>query len=435
MNKRCIVVIFTVLIVTISLLNPLLSTEFQTANGQLSGSSNVTLSSTSEPIVISSNTDFKNQSWPGNGTADSPFILSNLVIEGDSCITISDTSSYFKIESCRLFGGHNGILLHNVSNSILNLNFINATSAIRITNSNNCIVMDNDLISGRLLIGSSSGCIIQNNSMTNSMELSYCSNISIYNHTLYGPDIGIHLINCYTINVVNNTLGRDFGWLLTLEYCINCSVFRNKLASFSDITALDYGGGNNTWDDGISQGNGWYNYNNTGNYSIPGDSGSVDRFPSIFIPPISIDFSPPIIEARIQWTIYDVCSLPFSLYFEANVSDYSGVASVRVLGFGEMEHSPTPTNPNRYVLSVAVGFTSQYYSYWAIDTLGHSSESGEGYISVGLYNCGTSTSETRNGDPLNYSIILGAGFFLIVLVPVALIYRFGKGKRNMHQPI
>ncbi len=389
-----------------------------------------TQSSTISPIVINSDTDFVSLSLSGNGTALYPYMLSDLVIQGETCISISDTSSYFKIENCTLLGNQYGIFLHNVSNSILILNSINASVAIRIDHSNNCTVIDNTVILGQLSLQSSSHCLIQNNSMT-CMEISYCTNISICNHTLYGPDIGIYLTHCDGINIINNTLGRDYGWFLTLDNCFNCLVFRNNLASYSDITAIDLDGANNTWDDGISQGNGWYDYNGTGTYSIPGDSGSVDRYPSHFIPPLSIDYHPPVIEAFLQHSYYDVCSFPFYLYFEANVSDYSGVNTVLVLGFGKMKYSPTATNPNRYILSVGVYTTSQYYRYWANDTLGYSSESGEGYISVNHYNCIPTTPDTGSGNP-QYNPFLFAEIFLIFAIPVTLLYWFGRYKQRAH---
>ena len=57
----------------------------------------------SDPINITRNADFAEQGWPGNGTLDNPYRISNLNITSPGpCLTISDTNVVFTIENCYL---------------------------------------------------------------------------------------------------------------------------------------------------------------------------------------------------------------------------------------------------------------------------------------------------------------------------------------------
>jgi len=59
-------------------------------------------------------------------------------------------------------------------------------------------------------------------------------------------------------------------------------------------------GTNNTWDDGVSIGNRWHDYNGTGIYPVYGLSGSVDRYPQLVV-----DNDPPQIIGPSDIVLYD----------------------------------------------------------------------------------------------------------------------------------
>lgn len=79
-----------------------------------------------DPITIANDTDFQNQasseSWSGNGSSISPYIIEGYRIDTDSdCITIRSTSVYFMIVDCFLIGDigntGKGVSLWNVQNA------------------------------------------------------------------------------------------------------------------------------------------------------------------------------------------------------------------------------------------------------------------------------------------------------------------------------
>ena len=79
-----------------------------------------------DPITIANDTDFQNQasseSWSGNGSSISPYIIEGYRIDTDSdCISIRSTSVYFKILDCFLIdiigNTGKGVNLWNVQNA------------------------------------------------------------------------------------------------------------------------------------------------------------------------------------------------------------------------------------------------------------------------------------------------------------------------------
>ena len=60
----------------------------------------VTLAYTSHPTInITSNSDFETQSWPGEGTSTSPYVISNLNITSEDQICMS-SASRLKLDMC-----------------------------------------------------------------------------------------------------------------------------------------------------------------------------------------------------------------------------------------------------------------------------------------------------------------------------------------------
>ena len=56
-----------------------------------------------EPIIISSDDDFANQLWPGNGTASNPYLIEGLnICTNFTCISISNVSKQFMVNNCIL---------------------------------------------------------------------------------------------------------------------------------------------------------------------------------------------------------------------------------------------------------------------------------------------------------------------------------------------
>ena len=102
------------------------------------------------PIVITSDADFINQGWPGTGSVSTPFIIEGLTINSNqTCISISDTLSYFVIRNCNLTNlGANtdAIELRNVRNGeILSNNITFNRTGIDLLNCGSSVIEDNTL--------------------------------------------------------------------------------------------------------------------------------------------------------------------------------------------------------------------------------------------------------------------------------------------------
>ena len=168
--------------------------------------------SSDSPIVITSDADFTIQGWQGNGSMSSPFIIENQTISSSqTCISISDTLSYFVVCNCTLTSlavDTNVIELNNVRN----------------------------------------GAIISNNITFNLIGIDFlsCGSSKIKNNTLQRPDIsyqdGVHAIRLYDSDFVEissnfitsrpNTGGSSDNRGILLNLSIECTVDGNYINSF-----------------------------------------------------------------------------------------------------------------------------------------------------------------------------------------------------------
>lgn len=74
-------------------------------------------------IVITKNSDFLAQGWPGSGTEGDPYVIENLDIRWSTCISISDTTVHFVIRNCYLWSfstmRQDGVYLYNVEHATI----------------------------------------------------------------------------------------------------------------------------------------------------------------------------------------------------------------------------------------------------------------------------------------------------------------------------
>ncbi|MHA1781696.1 MAG: right-handed parallel beta-helix repeat-containing protein [Candidatus Thorarchaeota archaeon] len=71
------------------------------------------------PFVITSDSDFATQGWPGNGSATNPYIIEGLQIGGTIGITINNTRANFTIRECLLESSDTGIFMFNVTHGVI----------------------------------------------------------------------------------------------------------------------------------------------------------------------------------------------------------------------------------------------------------------------------------------------------------------------------
>lgn len=200
-------------------------------------------------------------------------------------------------------------------------------------------------------------------------NLDYSYNIRIENNTAETCVDGIHIYGSNDITVLNNTLreneedglfaNTDPSYIhnntildnglsgINLHFSFDCQVTGNLLFGNSKGILLNYGGSNqiylnkfdgntvrsaqddsssSSWDDGVSIGNWYYDYNGTGVYEIPGTAGSVDNYPRVFI-----DTTDPIINSpgnithelanteEVSWSVKDYHPDYYEIYNQSQL--------------------------------------------------------------------------------------------------------------------
>jgi len=340
------------------------------------------------PITITSNADLASQGFPGNGSASNPYLIEGYSIEtSGECISISDTDVSVLIRNCLLTMG--SIDLYNVANLSIRQNIIKHQGpldsyvgcGISIRFSTSCTIEQNEISGPDILdnIGSgislqySTNCTIEQNEISEFNEGIYISennNTQISENRIYCNDVGMNL----RYSVINATLYSNYiGW--------------------NELNAEDAGFANQ-WDDNISHGNYWSDYDGSGIYEIIGSASSADRYPSLW----DEDFLGPDISCEYSTgrTVLDcVCTAPRYTIITANVTDLSGVDCVYfVLNNGSsdnpiwvnytMDYSPISNNPNRYIYNYTSEDIEVNFYILATDTLGYYEQTLEFWLFVGI---------------------------------------------------
>ncbi|MHA2069609.1 MAG: NosD domain-containing protein, partial [Candidatus Thorarchaeota archaeon] len=130
-------------------------------------------------------------------------------------------------------------------------------------------------------------CLIVDNNVEGShyveasgFSFSDSHNFTIGGNELHGVETGIVFMHGSTNGTIfNNRIHDNRGYGLRLyAACQGFRIYNNSFWNNEKANALD-DGFSNSWDDGISLGNQWDDYNGVGIYNISGSAGSVDNFP------------------------------------------------------------------------------------------------------------------------------------------------------------
>jgi parallel beta-helix repeat protein len=153
--------------------------------------------------------------------------------------------------------------------------------------SSNCSLINNIAYSNGIGIRSyqSQNITLMNNQAYNNLysgfSLYRSSNCTVTSNTAYNNSV-----NGFDLTSTNNTVLTSNIATNNTEHGINLEIgsennrlYLNRLGDNGVSNARD-NGNLNFWDDGISQGNYWLDYNGTETYSILGLAGSVDHYPS-----------------------------------------------------------------------------------------------------------------------------------------------------------
>ncbi len=90
----------------------------------------------------------------------------------------------------------------------------------------------------------------------------------------------VRLEDCENMTFMYNEFFDNDGYAFYLDNSVNNSIHHNNFRDNNGALgqALD-NDGNNTWDDGVSEGNYWSDWNGTGTYDVGGSDNAVDRYP------------------------------------------------------------------------------------------------------------------------------------------------------------
>lgn len=176
------------------------------------------------------------------------------------------------IRNCIATGSFNGYELKYCSNcNLMNNTAMYNTVGCSFYNTNNCTISNN--------VASSN----ERGFFSDHMNAS-----KLFKNTIIdNENNGILLYASIYCIISNNTImnNQDIGLFLYWG-CANNEIYYNRFANNVECNAYD-AGESNRWDDGISCGNYWHDYNGTGPYVVPtvGSPGLIDNFPQLWILP------------------------------------------------------------------------------------------------------------------------------------------------------
>ena len=259
-----------------------------------------------DPIHITRNSDFALFGATGLGTPSDPYRFENLSITSNvTCIVIEGTTAHFSISNSRLetSGVWGAILFSNVENGKVEYcEIINAANGITIIDSLDCTVENTSIYS-----------------TLNGIYLNRVSNSTIVGSSIFYNDVGILLERTDHCQIRNNTVYGNWEYgieILPLSH--NNSVYRNSIG-WNDFLSPDRhnaidNGENNFFDDNISVGNYWSDFNESESYMIHGVANSKDSFAQLLeddVAPIILPLHDSAIDVEtvgktLTWSVYDV---------------------------------------------------------------------------------------------------------------------------------
>jgi parallel beta-helix repeat protein len=302
----------------------------------------------SENLVMESNADFALFGATGVGTRSEPYRIENLQISyTETCILVQDTTAYFVISNCKFQsnGTEPAVLFSNVENGrVDNCEFTEGASGIKLYDSIDCSIANSTFYgcsNGIRLTSSANSSVIGNEIHNNNRGVlvensQFCEILdnSIYSNWQYGIEI--------TFSASNNTIyGNSIGW--------------NVISGENEVNAID-SGFDNAFDDGVSIGNYWDDYNSSEPYIISGTGSSIDDFAQLLednVNPALVPLNDIAIDVNsegnsITWQTYDL--FPKSYTIRQNTV----IATSAIWDGGEVTFDLDHLSVGTYEISISV---------------------------------------------------------------------------------
>lgn len=192
-----------------------------------------------EPIIITSDSDFEPQGWPGAGTEGSPYVLENLNITAPVIgIQITNTTKHFVIRNCWFstggtYWGEGSITLTNVISARIEDNhFAKGYFAICVFDS-----------SGSSITGNTIGTTVLGLLANNLNSTIFANNVQISDEIRYP----VRIQGSNKVILRNNTFSSQSNEVVRLTLSIDCVIEDNDLRNLGDVfdSILEIRGGSN----------------------------------------------------------------------------------------------------------------------------------------------------------------------------------------------
>jgi hypothetical protein len=270
--------------------------SMQNTNSRLHINTNFVTSATTphNEIVITHNDNFTTQGWLGNGTAENPFLISDLEISSDAtCINISNTDVYFVIENCHITTSGtspsgSAINLESVQNGIIrNVYITRKTIGINANLSSDTLFSNVTIYDTGfgIHLEESDSCSVVNSTIIGSLEgpalsLRYSDHLDIIGNHFQGSLVGLLSNSSEWIEIGNNTIvGNSNYGIQSTSGSKKLSVYGNKIG-WNGQNAQD-NGTTKFWDNG-NFGNWWSDAENGTDYFVEGSANAKDRNPRVW---------------------------------------------------------------------------------------------------------------------------------------------------------
>ncbi|TET07241.1 MAG: hypothetical protein E3J86_13715 [Candidatus Thorarchaeota archaeon] len=192
-----------------------------------------------EPIIITSDSDFETQGWPGAGTEGTPYVLENLNISAPVIgIQIANTTKHFVIRNCWFstggtYWGEGSITLTNVISARIEDNhFAKGYFAICVFDSSGSSITGNTISTSVL------GLLANNLNST-----IFANNVQISDEIRYP----VRIQGSNKVVLRNNTFSSKSNEVVRLTLSIDCVIEDNDLRNLGDVfdSILEIRGGSN----------------------------------------------------------------------------------------------------------------------------------------------------------------------------------------------
>jgi hypothetical protein len=230
-----------------------------------------------EAITIADESDFTLYGFTGAGTAEDPYIIQNLgIVSNMYCISIdlSYEDVHFEIRNCYLRSTGDYVSCVYIRDSV---NF--SLNGLYVEDGTYGINLE------RCQFANITACRVFDAGTNYHMQ--GCEYIEMESCVSAAGTTGVDISNTYMSEYVNNRFYSNTNLGMLIEnYSHNNTIYGNyfgwnvPLLEALEPEYVEDNGHNNSWDDGVSQGNYYSDDDGSGLKEIPGDADAVDYFPS-----------------------------------------------------------------------------------------------------------------------------------------------------------